>query len=61
MTEHELSKAKDKTLVGAMAAMRRAARSARELAVRTGTAIIVLREGKVVRVSAEELRAQGYR
>ena len=60
MNEHELSKAKDKTLAGAMAAMRRAARAARELAVRTGTAIIVLRDGKIVRVSADELRKQGY-
>jgi hypothetical protein len=61
MIEQELSMAKDKSLAGALAAMRRAARVARELAVRTGTAIIVLRDGKLVRVSADELRAQGYR
>ena len=61
MTEQELSMAKDKSLAGALAAMRRAARSARDLAVRTGTAIVVLKDGKIVRVSADELRAQGYR
>ena len=60
MTEEELSKAKDKSLAGALAAMRRAARAARELAVRTGTAIVVVRDGKLVRVSADELRKQGY-
>ena len=59
MTEQELSKAKDESLNGELAALRRAARAARELAVRTGTAIIVLRDGKVVRVTADELRKLG--
>lgn len=61
MTEQELSMAKHKNLAGALAAMRRAARMARELAVRTGTAIILLKDGKLVRVSAEELREQGFK
>lgn len=61
MTEQQLSMAKDKNLAGALAAMRRAARMARELAVRTGTAIILFKDGKLVRVSAEELRAQGFK
>lgn len=61
MTEQQLSLAKDKNLAGGLAAMRRAARMAREVAVRTGTAIVLLKDGKLVRVSAEELRAQGFK
>jgi hypothetical protein len=61
MTERELSKAKNPDLVASLAAMRRAARMAREQAVRTDTAIIVIRDGKLVRVTAEELRKEGVR
>jgi hypothetical protein len=61
MTEQELSKAKDESIKGELAALRRAARAARELAVRTGTAIVVVRDGKLVHVTADELRKQGYR
>ena len=42
-------------------AMQRAARQAREQAVRTDTAIIVLRNEATVRVSADELRKTGVR
>ena len=61
MAEQELSKAKDESIKGELAALRRAARAARELAVRTGTAIVVVRDGKLVRVTADELRKQGYK
>ena len=44
-----------------LAAIRRAALAAREQAVRTNTAIVVLRDGVVVRITAEELRAAGIR
>jgi predicted nuclease with RNAse H fold len=37
-------------------AIRRAAQAARDTAVRTGTAIIVWRNGQVVRISANELQ-----
>jgi F420-dependent methylenetetrahydromethanopterin dehydrogenase len=40
--------------------MKRAAIMARELAVQTNTAIIVVRDGKIVRVTADELRQQGF-
>jgi hypothetical protein len=56
MTQHEISQAKDKDLPASLIAMRRAARAARELAVRTGTAIVVERNRKPVRITAEELR-----
>ena len=58
MTVHELSQAKDKDLVASLTAMRRAARMAREQALRTDTAIVVLLDNRLVRISAEELRKQ---
>lgn len=36
--------------------MRRAAKMAREIAIQTDTEIIVVRDGKLVRISAAELR-----
>lgn len=56
MTADQLYKAKDKDLPASLIAIRRAAQSARELAVRTNTAIIVLRNGRPVRITADELR-----
>ena len=56
MTRHEISQAKDKDLPASLIAMRRAARAARDLAVRTDTAIVVERNKKPVRITAEELR-----
>lgn len=61
MTQEQLSQAKDKNLPASLIAMRRAGRIARELAVRTDTAIIVFRNQTLVRVSAEELRKMGIR
>lgn len=61
MTQQLLEAVQDKESEAELAALRRAARAARELAVRTGTAIVVVRDGKLVRVSADELRKQGYR
>jgi hypothetical protein len=37
--------------------MRRAAELARQIAIQTNTAIVVVRDGKPVRITAEELRA----
>ena len=61
VTQQELSQAKDKDLAASLIAMRRAARMAREQAVRTETAIVVIRNEKPVRVTAEELRKAGVR
>ncbi len=57
MNQHEIGKAKDKDLITSMTAMRRAAHMARELALLTGTAIVV-KDNKLVRVTAEEIRKQ---
>ena len=51
----DLSKAKDPVLRGSMAAMRRAAALARKTAIQTDTAIVLVREGKPVRIPAAEL------
>lgn len=56
MTQRELSEAKNPDLRASLAAMRRAAESARQTAIQTNTAIVTVREGKLVRISAEELR-----
>lgn len=61
MTQEQLSQAKDKDLPASLIAMRRAGRLAREQAVRTDTAIIVIRNQTLVRVTAEELRKTGVR
>lgn len=58
MNQQELGKAKDKDLISSMTAMRRAARMAREQALLTGTAIVVMKDNQLVRMTAEEIRKQ---
>uniref|UniRef100_E6QTB4 Uncharacterized protein n=1 Tax=mine drainage metagenome TaxID=410659 RepID=E6QTB4_9ZZZZ len=58
MNGKDISQAKDDVLIGSLAAMRRAARMAREQAILTNTAIVVMRDNKIVRITAEELRKQ---
>ena len=59
MTQEQLSQAKDKDLPGSLIAIRRAARMAREHAVQTNTAIIIIKDREPVRVTAAELRNAG--
>jgi hypothetical protein len=56
MTKDQLAQAKDPKLRGSLAAMRRAAALARKVAIQTGTGIVVVRDGKPVRISVAELR-----
>lgn len=56
MTPQELAKAKNPDLRASLAAMHRAARLARKIAMQTDTGIVVVREGKLLRISAEQLR-----
>ena len=58
MTPQELSKARNPDLRTSLAAMLRAAELARQTALQTGTAIIVVRDGKTVRITADELRRE---
>lgn len=58
MTEQELSKAKNPDLRASLAAMRRAAEMARSTAIQTNTEIVIVKDGKPVRITAEELRKE---
>jgi len=54
--KQDISKARSPDLRGSLPAMRRAAEMARRVAIQTDTEIIVVRDGKPVRISAAELR-----
>jgi hypothetical protein len=56
MTAKELTKARNPDLRGSLAAMRRAADLARKTAIQTDTGIVIVRDGKPVRISAAQLR-----
>jgi hypothetical protein len=56
MTQQKLSKAKNPDLRASLAAMHRAAEMARQTAIQTNTAVIVVRQGKPVRIPAAQLR-----
>ena len=58
MSTKDVCLSKNKDIAGSMAAMRRAARMAREQAILTNTAIVVMKDNKIVRITAEELRQQ---
>ncbi len=58
MKPQELSKAQNPALRAALGAMLRAAELARQTALQTGTAIVVVQDGKPVRVTAKELRKE---
>jgi hypothetical protein len=57
MAQKDIAEAENPAMRGSMAAMRRAAALARKTAVQTNTAIILVRDGKPVRILAAELRA----
>ena len=56
MKQEDLLKARHADMRGSLAAMRRAAELARQTAIQTDTAIVLVRDGKPVRISAAELR-----
>ena len=56
MTERDLAAAKNPDLRASLAAMRRAAALARKTAIQTNTGIVVVRDGKPVRIPAAKLR-----
>ena len=53
MTQQELSKARNPDLRASLAAMQRVAKQARQIAIQTRTAIIVVEGGILRRVPAE--------
>lgn len=56
MPQKDISQAKNPDLRASLAALQRAAELARQTALQTDTAIVVVREGKRMRITAEQLR-----
>ena len=52
----DLQEARDPDIRGSVAAMNRAAQSAREIAIQTNTDLIIMKNDNIVRISPEELR-----
>jgi hypothetical protein len=61
MNEKDFHLARNKDIPASLIAMKRAARMARDIAIQTNTAIIVVRDGVITRVTAEELRQEDLR
>ena len=59
MTTAQLREAKDKDIPASLVAIQRAARMAKEQAVLTGTDIVIVRDEKTLRITAEQLRQAG--
>lgn len=56
MSMKDIAEAKDPDLRASVVAMHRAAELARETAIRTDTDLIVVKNGQLVRISAQALR-----
>lgn len=57
VTKQDLSKAKNPDLRASLAAMQRAAEQARKTAMQTDTALVVVKDGKLLRIPAAQLYA----
>jgi hypothetical protein len=55
MISNDISKAKNPDLRNAIIALRRASIIARQTAIQTGTSIVTIRDGRLVRIPVEEL------
>jgi hypothetical protein len=58
MNTKDLSKANDPDVRASLVALQRAAQLARKTAIQTDTAIVIVKDGQMVRISGEELRAR---
>ncbi len=58
MSTNDISDAKDPDLRGALDALRRAAQLARKTAIQTDTNLVIVKDGQIQRISADELRQQ---
>lgn len=56
MNAKDITQAKDPLLPASIAALKRAAQIARQTAMQTNTAIVLVQAGQIVRISAEDLR-----
>ncbi len=58
MNASDLSKAKDPDVRAALGALRRAAQSARKTVMQTNTHLVIMKDGRLQRISASELALQ---
>jgi hypothetical protein len=58
MNMKDISESTNPDLRNSLVAMHRAAELAREIAIRTDTSIVVVRDGQIVHISAQELREE---
>jgi hypothetical protein len=58
MMEKDISEAKDQDLVASLEAIQKAAQLARKIAIQTDTAIVVMRDQKIEKISAQQLREE---
>jgi len=58
MNAIDISTAKDPDIRNSWPAIQRAAMMARKIGIDTNTGIVVVRDGKLIRMSADELRKQ---
>jgi len=56
--KQDLSKARNPDLRASLAALQRAAQQARKTAVQTDTALVVVKDGKLLRIPAAQLRGR---
>jgi len=58
MQTNDITKAKDPAMRGALNALLRAAAAAHTIAIQTDTHLVIIKDGQLRRISAEELRQQ---
>jgi len=58
MKAKDISEAKDPDVRASMAALQRASLQARKTAIQTGTHLVIVKDGQLLRISAEELRGE---
>lgn len=58
MNANDISNAKDPDLRASLVALRRAAQQARKTAIQTETNLVIVKDGRMQRISADELRQQ---
>jgi hypothetical protein len=58
MMTQDIREAKDELLRASIVALQRASLFARETAIRTGTHLVLVQDGKLMRIPAHELRMQ---
>ena len=58
MSDNNLSEAKDPDVRASLAALRRASQLARKTAILTETDLVIVKDGRMLRITADELRQQ---